>query len=281
LQLVGGGFAVATLCASYLGYGMIEGSHQLVYHARNQDPAVPAVLGGRVQLTADKLNLAAWWNPAATPTQRAVLVLHGRGASKAVAWKKFGFLHERFNLFLLDFRACGESEGEQGTLGAFEIRDAQAAMAWLDQRGAEVGVLGESLGGAVAIDLAARNPHVKAVVSDCAFDTAEDAIRPRVNNMGYPFPGAMTQAILLGVKFRTGAWLPDSDPIASVAKIAPRPLLLFHGTLDFETPMEDASNLLRAAGEPKELVETKAGHGESWKTAGYQERVTTFFSRSL
>lgn len=279
--MAGGVLAIAALFTAYMGYGFVEGSRQLVYHARDPEKAVPPVLGGRVQLSADHLDLAAWWLPAARPTHDAVLVLHGRGASKATSWKKLGFLHDRFNLFMLDFRACGESGGDQGTLGAYELHDAQAAMAWLDQHGANVGVVGESLGGAVAIALAAKDPRVKAVVSDCAFDTAEDAIKPRVANRGYPFAGAMTQAILFGVKFRTGAWLPDADPLTQVARIAPRPLFLIHGKQDDETPWEDSQRLFDAAAQPKKVWYTAARHGESWREPGYAGEVGKFLTAAL
>jgi fermentation-respiration switch protein FrsA (DUF1100 family) len=119
------------------------------------------------------------------------------------------------------------------------------------------------------------------VVSDCAFDSAEDAIAPRVAARGYPLAGALTQAILVGAWLRTGGWLPEADPVKAVGAIAPRPLLLIHGTKDDETLPINAERLYAAAGQPKRLWWTPAKHGESWAVPGYQREVSAFFAQAL
>ncbi|MDB5099516.1 MAG: Alpha/beta hydrolase family [Cyanobacteria bacterium RYN_339] len=282
LAATGVAAAIATLFGAYMLYGVVEGSRQVVYHGREDFHQAPNANLGLVQLTSDYgEHLAAWWIPAATPTKDAILVIHGRGANKDSAWKKFGFLHSRYNLFIYDQRACGESEGTTTSLGFFERRDAQKALDWLDQHGQRVAVLGESLGGAVAIDAAARSKQVLAVVSDCAFDSAVDAIAPRVTARGYPLAGALTQAILVGTWLRLGAWLPEADPVKAVGEIAPRPLLLIHGSKDDETLPVNAERLFAAAGQPKRLWWTPVRHGESWAVPGYQREVLAFFGNVM
>jgi fermentation-respiration switch protein FrsA (DUF1100 family) len=69
-----------------------------------------------------------------------------------------------------------------------------------------------------------------------------------------------------------------------VGRLAPKPLLLLHGTADSVIPVEHTHRLFEAAGEPKELwVVDGAGHGEAVLGGGeaYRERVLGFLERYL
>ena len=95
------------------------------------------------------------------------------------------------------------------------VRDVKAGLAWLEEQGVErVVLVGHSFGGAVVIDAAARVPLVAGVVT-LATQTA----------------GAMR-----------------------VDEIAPRPILLVHGTADIRLPPRCSEMLYELAGEPRELV---------------------------
>ena len=53
----------------------------------------------------------------------------------------------------------------------------------------------------------------------------------------------------------------EIEPEKWIAKIAPRPLLILHGTSDDTVPLDHAFQLHRAAGEPKQMqVVEGAGH---------------------
>ncbi len=120
--------------------------------------------------TADGETLAAWWVPvrAARPNG-IVLLLHGNAGSVAdrIAYLPH-FNAMGYAVLLVDYRGYGASSGsptEQGT-----YLDAHAAWRWLaEQQGArpaDVVVVGESLGGAVAAELAARmQPRALILVS--------------------------------------------------------------------------------------------------------------------
>ena len=61
---------------------------------------------------------------------------------------------------------------------------------------------------------------------------------------------------------------PEADPVKAVGEIAPRPLLLIHGSKDDETLPVNAERLFAAAGQPKRLWWTPVRHGESWAVPG-------------
>ena len=234
----------------------------------------------------DGLSLAGWYVPAAVKTDKAVLVLHGHGSNKDWGFKKYGhFLRERYNVFVYDQRSHGASEGEFVTLGFFERQDAQLALGELKKRGnTRLGVLGESMGGAVAINMAAVTPEVKAVVTDCAFDSLHDAIAPRAAARHYPFSPLVAESVIATAGLRSGADLDDADPVKWVSKIAPRPFFLIHSLEDRDTVPLNGEKLYAAAAEPKQAWWPKdAKHCTAYKVypEEYRQRVLGFFEASL
>ncbi|HEY0605912.1 MAG TPA: alpha/beta hydrolase, partial [Herpetosiphonaceae bacterium] len=73
-------------------------------------------------------------------------------------------------------------------------------------------------------------------------------------------------------------------PLDVVGKIAPRPLLIIHGSADAITPVSHARLLYEAAGQPKELwVLENAPHcgGYFVDRPAYVRRVAEFFERAF
>ena len=142
-----------------------------------------------VQLSShDQLPLQAAYLPAKQPTQNAIVVLHGYQLNKYMAWKKYGFLQENYNLLFLDLRG---HNGQTGlvTLGILEKRDLPTAIRWLKTAGNQsFALFGESMGGAIAIVAGSewvQSPEqqqfpLKAVWNDAAYADLEHAIEERV-----------------------------------------------------------------------------------------------------
>lgn len=191
-----------------------------------------------------------------------------------------------YNVLLFDYRGHGDSDGRRVTLGHDETSDLHMALGWLRARHPEawIGLLGYSMGGAVAILGGAAEPAVRAVVTDCAFCYQEEMIRlewrrrfplvpswPVVDIVGALLPR------LHGFHFR------DVAPLAAVGRIAPRPLLLIHAREDGVVPIGDAYRLYEAAGEPKELwIVPGVPHCGAYflDRAAYTARVIDFFDRA-
>ena len=110
-----------------------------------------------------------------------VIVFHGYARDHRRAWRYAAFLHRAgYSVLAVDFRSSRERGRKPTTLGAYEVPDAEAALAWVlrDPRtdGDAIGLIGESLGGSVALVLAAREPAVAAVVADCPVASGEWAL---------------------------------------------------------------------------------------------------------
>jgi len=211
-------------------------------------------------LTPDGVRLHAWL-VRAPQASLVTLYLHGNA----------GNLTHRFlpireitaagsSVLMLDYRGYGKSEGSPSERGLYA--DADAAYLHLLSRGysaQHIILQGESLGTAVAVDLASRK-ECAGVVLEAAFTSGGD-----VANTVLPIVGPLV--------FR------GFDSKSKIARIR-APLLFFHGNRDEIIPLRLGRNLFEAAPEPKWLIEIPgAGHNDLVETAGssYRERLHEFY----
>ena len=178
------------------------------------------------------------------------MLIHGWNANKSEVLRYGVPLHERFNLVALDLRGGGRSGGDAVTFGPLERNDVRAVLDWLErEKGpASIGLVGNSMGGAVAAAVAATDPRVDAVLLDSTHANARDlfARRLEVEEGHPPFPGGFAMAAAMGM--RTGHDIGPTEPIATIPQLGDRPLLLIHGTHDpVDRPAESAERNLAAA----------------------------------
>jgi hypothetical protein len=200
--------------------------------------------------SADGTKITAWWCPPPSweLSQGAVIYCHGNAGNlshrgdTALLWQKA--LGQAVLLF--DYPGYGRSGGKPSEAGCYAAAD--AAYAWLvdvQKMPAEnILILGSSLGGGVAVDLASRKPH-RALVLLSTFTSIP----------------AMAQRIYF--------WLPTRllvrnrfDNLAKIPQCS-RPVFIAHGTADDLIPMNQSEQLFRAAAEPKQFFAISGqGHDE-------------------
>lgn len=290
---IGGGIGAGLLGAGFLGYFVYAGqvgAKDLMTPVKDtftKDPGAYGVAFQDVKFHShDGLKLAGWYVPAAVPTDKGLVIFHGHSSNKDTMYKKYGhWLRQKYNLFLYDSRYHGQSEGKYTTLGYYERKDAQIAIDQLRARGnTSVGLLGESMGGAVAISAGAVDKGVKAVWSDCAFDSLQDAIAPRAAARKYPMAAGVGRAVVATVSVKARARVATADPIRFVEQIAPRPLYLVHGQKDDDTTPMNSEKLFEKAKGPKEIWRTPdADHAQSVDMYAdeYKARTFNFFDAAL
>jgi alpha-beta hydrolase superfamily lysophospholipase len=236
----------------------------------------------------DGLRLGGWFLPAAQPVRGTVIFCHGHAGSLDPDLNYVPAFHRRgYHVLQFDFRAHGRSEGQHVSMGYHERSDLLGAVDHLRARGIErVGVLGFSMGGAVAISTAAQCPSIAAVASDGGFARLRPTLRTGLQQRGLPpwLARCLVPIVVRIAGWRLGCDLTVADPLRWIAQISPRPVLLIHGGQDVYVSRAEIEDLYAAAGNPKALwIVPEAEHRQVDKARPqeYMRRVLGFFDQSL
>lgn len=217
--------------------------------------------------TEDALTLHAWFVPGqAAPGGASILVFNGNAGDRshrvplAEALSRAGY-----PVLLFDYRGYGGNPGSPDERGL--AADARAARRYLVERSetdpSRIVYLGESLGAAVAVGLAAEQPPVALVLRSPFTSLAE------VGAYHYPY-------------LPVGALLRDRfDSIGRIPRVT-CPLLVIAGERDGVVPLAMSRRLLEAAGGARELVVLPgADHNDRDLLAGDRmvDAIRTFLTR--
>jgi uncharacterized protein len=210
----------------------------------------------------DGTKLHGWFLPHDNP--RAVaLFAHGNAGNVSGLAESLRLLHDRHRIAVMafDYRGYGRSDGAPDEAGV--LSDARAARAWLARRAGvaerDIVLMGQSLGGGVVVDLAAK-----------------DGCRGLVL--------ASTFASLPDVAAHHLPWLPTHrlmrNRFDSIGKIGEYhgPLLLVHGDRDRVVPYEQGKRLFAAANEPKRFVTNTGGDHNDPLSEEYRQALEEFLA---
>jgi fermentation-respiration switch protein FrsA (DUF1100 family) len=211
---------------------------------------------------ADGTRLHGWYVPHEQP-RAVVLFCHGNAGNVALWADVLRVLHDRMGVTVMgfDYRGYGRSEGTPTEAGV--LADARAARTWLARRAGiqenQIVLMGRSLGGAVAVDL------------------ATDGARGLVLESTFTSMPEVAHALL--------PWLPVRTVMQaqfnSLAKIHNYhgPLLQSHGTADRLVPYAMGRQLFKAANEPKQFVAIPGGDHNDPQTEAYYTALSAFLGK--
>ncbi len=227
----------------FLYFRYIE--RQAIYYPGHNIAAYPDKLGLDFEdvyfETSDAVKLNGWFIPA-RGSRYTILLCHGNAGNmsrrirKAVLFNKLGC-----DVFMFDYRGYGKSGGSPSEKGLYE--DARAAYRYLLKRGVAADRMigyGESLGGAVVIDLAGGN-RLRGLILESAFSNARD-----MAGVYYPY---------------IPSWAIDSkfDSMEKI-KLIKIPKLIIHSVNDSIVPFRFAEKLYKVASEPKTFLRVRGEH---------------------
>jgi uncharacterized protein len=217
-------------------------------------------------------HLHGWWIPAIGPETGVLLYLHGNGFNIGANLAHAARFHQLgFSVLLMDYRGYGRSEG--GFPNENQVyQDAEIMWQYLVQTRQippdRIIVYGHSLGGAIAIDLAARHPQLAGLIVDGSFTSMRQMVALSPVLRFFPIDWLLTQ------QFNS---LEKIDNLQM-------PVLFIHGTADAKVPAVMSQALYEAAPQPKQLyLVPDAGHNNVAEVAGlkYLEVVQQFVQQAL
>ena len=269
-------------------------AHNLItapIETRNRPEKTPASYGmpfEDVTVTSPEgLKLVGWFIP--SQNGAVIMMQHGYKSDRGELLNEAEMMYRHgYGVLLTTVRAHDASDGEMITFGMKEVNDLEAWYLYLitrkDVDPDKIGILGNSYGGMLAIEYAAQNKNIKAVVADCAFSSLNDTVSTSVTYFtdlpAFPF----APLIVFWAERETGFKTEEIDATRWIADISPRPVFLMQGGADVVISEESGQRLYEAAGEPKELwYDPALGHVDfdSQRAAEFEQRVAAFFDQYL
>jgi len=252
----------------------------------------------------DGVLLRGWKVRPKTPNGSWILVFHGVADNRMGVMEQAGILlRAGYGVVMMDARAHGASEGAMATYGWLERNDTRAiidalidsevspcaSIQWMGSGSpcpppAHLFALGESMGAGIALQAAASDPRIEAVVAEASFANLREA--------SYDYAGLRKSPLLGKTLFAPFSWtliyrgeslagFPASEvsPEKAVAERA-FPVLLICDAEDVALPCRHTQRIYTAAGGPKQMwIVPGAFHtaAAGYQPAEFKRRVLGFF----
>jgi alpha-beta hydrolase superfamily lysophospholipase len=203
--------------------------------------------------------LHAWWIKAEQADAPVILYLHGArwnltgSVTRVDRWRKLGF-----TVLAVDYRGFGQSSDlTPSEETAYE--DAEAAWAYLAQIAPKSPryIVGHSLGGAIAVELARRRPDAAGLVLEATFTSVREMIAQSPWSF-LPVDLILTQ---------------EFDALRKIPELKV-PLVVVHGTRDAIVPFEMGEKLYNAARSPKRFVKVEGGSHHNLSYVAYDDYLS-------
>ncbi|MDF1646536.1 MAG: alpha/beta fold hydrolase [Legionellaceae bacterium] len=216
----------------------------------------------RVSLvTQDKINLHAWYKPAAQ-SKPTLIIFHGNAGhiGRRMPLAR-ALIQQGLGVFLLEYRGYGGNPGRPTEQGLYQ--DARAGITYLQHQNVslhKLALYGESLGTGVAVKMASEYPSACALILQSPYTNMR-----ALGQYHYP-------------------WIPIApwDTFDSLSQIQSihTPLLALHGTEDNIVPYQQGKALFKAANQPKQWVTLKNQNHHNLWTDDFIQTVSGFILKN-
>jgi fermentation-respiration switch protein FrsA (DUF1100 family) len=213
--------------------------------------------------TKDRVLISGWYIRSHSP-RGTFIFSHGNGGNISHRLEKIRMFHDlHVNVLIFDYRGYGMSKGSPSEEGLY--LDAEAVYNYVvNEKKVPPQMIigyGESLGGAVIIDLAVRH-MLGGIIVEGSFTSIQDMAK------NY-FP------LIPSFVYKTAF-----NALEKIGRVK-APTLHFHSTADEIVPYELGRRLFDNAPGPKEFVDLQGGHNDSFLISRdiFIEKTDAFISR--
>lgn len=197
----------------------------------------------------DGVRLHAWLvKPETDPPRGTILFFHGNAENVSTHVHSALWLVEAgYQLFIFDYRGYGKSDEKPGVEGVH--LDGMAALEHVFSRGDvdpdRVVVLGQSLGGAIALTTVSRSTRcddVRLLIADSAFSGYRRIFREKLGGFFLTWPLQYPLSYLVSDGQSPERWLHEKCSV---------PVLFVHGDRDRVVPISHSERMFGMLEEPK------------------------------
>ena len=242
--------ALAILCAvAAQPFIARAGASALLHPARRRVSRAAPAGCTEAAVAGEGVRLAAWRCATAAPPRGTIVYLHGIADNRTSALGVVDRFRSRgFAVVAYDSCAHGESEGDVCTYGYLEKQDLGRVLDAID--GGPIVLIGSSLGAAVAVQEAAGDPRVTALV---AAETFSDLRTVAAERAPFFFTASTIRDGFRMAGARGGFDVDEVSPLRAAPRITV-PVLIVHGADDLDTRPDHSRRVFDALGGPKRLV---------------------------
>lgn len=240
--------------------------------------------------TRDSVALQAMYIPSVSAQTAAsnttMILLHGIGGCKELCLPAAKlFTQQGYNVLLFDLRAQGQSGGEYNTFGYREKYDVMAVVDTLLARdpNQHIGIFGNSLGGAIALQALAEDKRLRFGIIESTFDELNKVVEQYGANY-FGFHSSWLAAHVLAKARLIAGFEPDSVKPYLSAQAITQPVFMAHGDKDERIPWSFGRHNFENLGSTVKQWYTVsgAGHLGMWGVGGaaYQEAMLAFLRQA-
>ncbi len=195
--------------------------------------------------TSDGLHLKGWYlqGSNSTHSKPAVIMFHGHGSCRsAILPEAYQFLKQGHSVYLLDFRAHGNSEGEQCMVGINESADVKAAYEYATKKGEKQLVLwGASMGASTILKaIHDFNLHPAKLILEMPFATMKQATEGKLRIMH--LPSSLSPFLVFWGGVLNGKWAFSYKPYNYADEVT-CPVLLQWGRNDPRVTIDETNEI--------------------------------------
>lgn len=225
--------------------------------------------------SADGTRLHGWLVKAGKQPKGTIYFLHGNAENisthiHSVLW----LVKQGYDVFALDYRGFGKSEGKPKLPEVFDDIDAGAkwVLGHSAKRPNKKPVLfGQSIGASLAITYLGKNPGIRSrfggLISEGAFSSYDTIARHALAGSWITWP----------LRYPVSWILPNNyDPIDAAPNLAPLPVMIVHSTEDKVIPFIESQKLSEQLSEPKTLMRADGPHIQAVKNPETRRKILSF-----
>lgn len=217
-----------------------------------------------------------------------VILIHGyMGCGYELVKSSKKFIDMGYNIFLIDLRAHGKSEGKYIGMGWNDKND---LILWIDklcneEKNCKIILYGVSMGASTVMMASGEklNKSVKLCIEDCGYTSVSEEFKSILKNINPIIRNYILFSSNIVTKIKNGYFYNEASCIKQIKKSS-LPTLFIHGEDDTFVPYKMFEKIYSAKSNPKEKLTIKnAGHAKCSiiEPEVYWNKIETFIKKYI